>query len=149
MSLIRFLVTTVEGETSVFAEENLPLLDMTEEDVKQIFGENAYWLALQLRDATFRDQQKVLRESAGDDSLLPQKRFLAAVASWTKQVVTQDAKQDMPVTEEAFLNLPPSIGNAVHNAILASWYPNSARTLDFFTKSRQSPNASAPVSSSP
>lgn len=140
---IVLLVTDIDGETAIHTPETLTQIGLTEEEADACFVGVGYWLTLNLKRNTFADQQTALRESAGDDTLLPQKRFVLAVEGIEKRLCGAQEKSLPAVTEDWFVKLdPPALGNVISGYILNAWYPTASKTADFIAASRKKLNES-------
>ncbi len=108
------------------------LSGLSDDDFDQAFTGAGYWITLNLKRCTFADQQTATREAAGDETLLPQKRFTLAVESVEKRQCGA-AEAGLPtVSEDWFAKLdPPALGNAINAAILQDWYPAAVKAGDF------------------
>jgi hypothetical protein len=140
---VRFLIITPDdGETEILPEIALKDMKMSDEDIKEIYGNKAYWMCLSIQDSSFADQQAVVRDCTNkdgkyDSTLEPQKRFARAVTqgSWTKQFCSQDNKTVLSVDEDTFLSIkPPLLGNLIDQEILRVWYPGASKSLDFIAE---------------
>lgn len=139
----KLLVIELEGESIVLDEAARAAVELTEEDVASVYGEQAYWLTIDLKDCTFADQQAVARACAGDETLIPQKRFAVAVKSWKKQHAGQDSTSILTVSEDVFADLkPPALGNAIDRIIVGAWYPTGLKASDMLRAKKQAAEAS-------
>lgn len=138
----KFLVIEIDDETTILDEATCAQAEIDEAFAAECYGDNAYWLTLDLKDCTFADQQRAIRDAGGDDTLLPQKRFVVAVEKWSKRGAGADSSSILTVGEDAFLALkPPALGNAVNVAILQAWYPGASKATDFTSAYRAKQSA--------
>ena len=150
---ITLLVTDIDGEVTIHTPETLQQAGLSEEDADACFSGVGYWLTLNLKRNTFADQQTALREAAGDDTLLPQKRFVLAVEAIEKRPCGAQEKSLPAVTEDWFVRLdPPALGNVISGFILNAWYPTASKTADFtqvWQKRRSESDEASKSTSSP
>ena len=149
---IILLVTDIDGEVTIHTPDSLKAAGMTTEEADVCFVGVGYWLTLGLKRNTFADQQSALREAAGDDTLLPQKRFALAVESIERRLCGAADKSLPVVSEDWFTRLdPPSLGNVISGFILDAWYPTASKTANFtrafLTRQKESDEASKSTSS--
>jgi len=145
--LPKFLITEIDGETTIHDPASLELAGLSEADADECFNGVGYWLTITLRKCTFADQQTATREAGGDETLLPQKRFVLAVEKISKRECGAESESLPAVTEAWFTSLdPPALGNAINLTILQAWYPVATKADDFFKRFRQKQDVSEKAS---
>lgn len=141
---VKILVIEIDGETTILNPAAQVASEIDEAFAAECYGDKAYWLKIELKDCTFADQQRAVREAGDDETLLPQKRFVVAVERWTKQYAGAESESLLSVSEDTFAALkPPALGNAVDTLILSHWYPGASKASDFTSAYRKKQAESA------
>lgn len=144
---IKLLVTDIDGESAIHTLDTLAQISLTEDEADACFAGVGYWLTLTLKENDFGDQQRVVREAAGDESVLPLKRFVAAVEKIERRECGAKESSLPAVTEDWLAKIkPPALGNVISAFILDAWYPTGSKTADFIAASRKKQNESGEAS---
>lgn len=146
MRRIEFIILRHDGDETVLDMAAAKSLGITDaESLVAAFGSEAELRAISLRPATKRLEQEIERgtyiydavtgAAQHDPSLLPQKRALALIDSWSGF--------SRAFSEDAYLDLPPSVANFIGKVLLKHMYPSAMENPAFFAKLKKLQEGSA------
>lgn len=110
-------------------------VDLTEEDLQEVFGDAGRWHDLELLPPSFDLQEEAKAKALVEDEQggfrLDQKRLAGARAALAVKGWDELLPQLQEPPVESFGALHPNIANAIDSAILAHMYPSMYQHEDF------------------